>query len=189
MNMLLKLLTLIKIFLIDSTSLGKAFDSQCNNKYILPKRLKRNATCEGNAIKRSNKLVQKSSEIRNKRQLHFRASICPNPKWHSCFYYDQLSVPIDVSANFNFLTLSCPIECNKYHYQTQDSQQLPSNQFKWGNNRSCFRNDCNNDCDNDSSPCNSNNKHANISAWQMQSNSSSKQDKKPKHSASHQESG
>jgi hypothetical protein len=63
--MFLMLLTLIAIFLIDST-LGKAFDSQCNNKDIFSKRLKRKATCKGNATERSCQLLHDPSEIRNK---------------------------------------------------------------------------------------------------------------------------
>jgi len=148
-----------------------------------PKRLKRNAMSEGNAIERLSKLLHKSSEIRNQQQFCFQAIICPNPKWRSCFYYEQLSVPIDGSANFKFLALSRPNKCNKYHYWTH--------QFEWCNNRSCLRNDCNNNCDNNSSPRNKNcnNERANKSAWKVQSNSNSSLDKKPKHSASRQESG
>ena len=78
--------------------------------------------CEGNAIERSSKIFHESSEIRNKRQVRFRAIFCPNPKWRLCFYFradfcprwrpcfldKQLSVPIDGSANFKFLALSRP---------------------------------------------------------------------------------
>ena len=131
-----------------------------------PKRLKRNDTCEGNAIERSSKLFHESSEIRNKRQVRFQAILCPNLKWRPCFYIKQLSVPIDGSANFKFLALS---RCNKYRYW--------SYQFEWRNNRSCLRNNCNNNCDNDSSldprNKNCNNERAKISAREMQSNSSS----------------
>ena len=83
-----------------------------------PNRLKRHAKCKGNAIEQSSKLSHKSLEIRNKWSFHFWAIICPNPKWHSCFYYKQLSVPIDGGANFKFLALSRPNECNKYRYWT-----------------------------------------------------------------------
>jgi hypothetical protein len=98
--------------------IGKKIWFTMQQRRHFPKRLKRNATCEGNAIDRSSKLSHESSEIRNKRQFHFWAIICPNPKWHSCFYYEQLSVPIDGSANFKFLALSCPNECNKYRPRT-----------------------------------------------------------------------
>ncbi len=99
----------------------------------------------------------------------------------SHYHYKQLSVPIDCCTNFKFLALSRPDECNKKRYWTH--------QFEWRNNRSCLHNDCNNNCNNDSSPRNCNYERAKLSARQFQSNSNSTQDKKPKHSASRQESG
>ncbi len=93
------------------------------------------------------------------------AASCPN--WHS--------------ANFKFLAFSRPNECNKYRYRTH--------QFEWHKNLSCLCNDCNNNCNNDSSPRNCNYERAKISDRQVQSNSNSTQDKKPKHSASRQKGG
>jgi len=97
MNMLRTLLTLMQSFSLivhwEMHSIRNA-----TKKTFFPKRLKRNATCEGNAIERSSELSHKSSEVRNKWQFRFRAILCPNPKWRPCFYNKQLSVPIDGSA-------------------------------------------------------------------------------------------
>jgi hypothetical protein len=74
MNMLLILLTLIATFLFDRT-LGKAFDSQRSNKDIFRKDLR--------GMQRAKEMLSsdhESSEIRNKRQIRFRAILCPNPK-------------------------------------------------------------------------------------------------------------
>ena len=115
MNMLLILLTLIACFSLiihwKNHSIHNAATKTFSKKTT-------SATCEGNAIERSCKLLQESLEIRNKRQFRFRAILCSNPKWRSCFHYEQLSVPIDGSANFKFITPSRPNECNKYHYWT-----------------------------------------------------------------------
>ena len=60
----------------------QAFDSQCNKEDIFryDSRLKRNATCKGNAMARPSKFLRKSSDIRNKQPFCFRAIFCPNPK-------------------------------------------------------------------------------------------------------------
>lgn len=71
---------------------------------------------EGSATYRSSLLFHDSSEIRNtKRQPCIQAAFCPNPKWCPCFYYEQLSIPIeDGSANFKFLALSRLNECSRF---------------------------------------------------------------------------
>ncbi len=90
-NMFLTLLTLIAFFLFDST-LGKAFDSQCNDKAIFSKRLERKATCKGNALEQSCQFLHDSSEIRN--------------KWRPCFYYWAAFCPRQRPCNYNFKFLA-----------------------------------------------------------------------------------
>jgi len=119
--------------------------------------------CEGIAMEQSSKFLHESSKIKN-RQVRFQVILCPNPKWPSCFYDKQLSVPIDGSANFKFLALHVPSNATS---TATGSQQC--------NNHSCLCKDCNNNCNKDSSPRNKkcNNERTKITAQQVQSNSNS----------------
>ncbi len=146
MNMFLILFTLIAIFLIDST-LGKAFDSQCTTTKTFSKKTHEECNVQRKCYgvskltfpqflwNQKQKTVSLSSIALSQSQmtiiLLLWAAFCPN--WQitiHCFFYKQLSVPIDNSANFKFLPLSRPIECNKYRYWTQDSQWLATNHFE-----------------------------------------------------------
>ena len=95
MNMFLILLKLITIVFIDGT-LGKAFDSQRSNKDIFPKRFKRNATCEGNAIEQSSNFYTNplKSETTNRSTVGRISVSVPN----DVPAFMQLSVPNDIPA-------------------------------------------------------------------------------------------
>jgi hypothetical protein len=66
--------------------IGKSIWFTTQQQRHFPKRLKRNATCDWNAIEQSSKLLHESSEIRNKRQIQFRTILCLSPKWHLCLH-------------------------------------------------------------------------------------------------------
>ena len=79
MNMLLTLLTLITIFLIDRT-LGKAFDSQRNNKDIFQKDLRGMQRVKEMLSRAIKQILHESAEIKNKRHIQFRLILCLSPK-------------------------------------------------------------------------------------------------------------
>jgi hypothetical protein len=87
---------------------GKSIRFTTQQQRHFPKRLKRNATCEGNEFERSSKLFHESSEIRNKRQVRVRAILCPNLKWRSCFYYEQFLSQLTLVPTSSFLLFHVP---------------------------------------------------------------------------------
>ena len=182
------LLTLIAIVLF--TTFGQAFDSQHNNKDILRYDSRGNQHAKEMLHSDQRQLLHKFSEIINKQQLRFRVILCPNPKWPPCFFYEHLSVPIEVpTSSFSYFHVPMNATSTATGLRIHDDTHQTSLN---DNNHSCLRNDCNNNCKNDPSPHNNkmcNYERAKISAWQMQSNSSSTQDDEPKHSSSHKYDG
>ena len=95
MNMLLTLLTLITNFLIDRT-LGKAFDSQCNNEDVFRKDLRGMKRAKDMlSSNRANFYTNPRKSETNDRSAFERFSV-PIPNDVSAFM--QLSVPYDIPA-------------------------------------------------------------------------------------------
>ena len=122
--------------------------------------------------------------------------------------FERFSVPIpnaiSASTMSNFMSQLTVVSTSSFlHFHIPLNATSTATGLRFDNNShqpslndvttcSCFCNDWNNDCDNDTYLCikKCNNKSAKkIPARQVQSNSNSTQDKKPKHSASCQESG
>ena len=181
MNMLLPLLMLITIFLIDHT-LGKAFSSQCNNKDIF--------------WKQNSRGMQRAKEMLSSNQANFHR----NPRKseiNDSSTFEWLSVPIpnDIPASTmgSFLSqLTVVPTSSSLHFHVPMNATSTATGLTSLNDVTIAHvsaTAATTTAINDSNLRNCNYKHAKISDRQVQSNSNSTQDKKPKHSASHHDSG
>jgi hypothetical protein len=112
------LLTLNAIILF--TTFGQAFNSRCKNEDIFQydSRGKQRAKEMLHSDQGNFNTNPSKSETNNSSTFEQLSVPIPHDDPAS---YEHLSVPIDSSANFKFLALSHPNECNEYRYWTQDS--------------------------------------------------------------------